>query len=577
VKFNKFVPVLRNANFSKAEPFFGGQAYDMMMEMGLQRMAMNISFYDFIKMDKNATECELRERINELRHAARKDAESGHGRKSRLAKHTIKMLDTIASVLLDETARDRYDHLVLGLRGKTEAIEDALIRFGDMAMTTRQIDRALAYYERAANLGCVKGMVKAGLAARETKCEDGYEKSAFWMNKAASLGDADAQYHLGMFYGEGLKGEDYPKMVDWQIFWLEKAHRQKHHLAQNALGLIYQHGHGVDVDENQAFFYFSRAAENGNADAMVHIGQMHLNVKKDHEMAMRWFKDAAKRNHAMAMTAIGQMIEKKEATDDRDAMFWYEKAMALGEPLAFYRAGAIFFHERIYEDAFKMFAIAADKGVAKAFFALGVMTEHGHGVKMDIEMATRYYVRSAQLGFAKAQCLIGIIYEKDDPVAAAHWYMKASENGHVDAQIRLGRMYAEGSGMPQNDEKALMWLERAAQSKDGKALCQLAYFHFKRGRVKECLVPLNESINTGYVLAEYLMGMVHMEENKTEAMFWLESAARKGCAPAQHQIGLVRLEEGNLIAAMKMFQMAIGQGYAESVRKVESMRSLRRT
>ncbi len=52
---------------------------------------------------------------------------------------------------------------------------------------------------------------------------------------------------------------------------------------------------------------------------------------------------------------------------------------------------------------------------------------------------------------------------KDYAVAFQHWRPLAEE-GHAEAQIGLGLMFAMGSGMPQDPVMAYMWLDLAAGS-----------------------------------------------------------------------------------------------------------------
>ena len=76
----------------------------------------------------------------------------------------------------------------------------------------------------------------------------------------------------------------------------------------------------------------------------------------------------------------------------------------------------------------------AEKGDAKAQFALGIMYRDGRGVAQD--------------------------YDK-----ALQWWRKAAELGLIDAQYALGNMYAGGSGVERNNVQAYMWYSIAASQK----------------------------------------------------------------------------------------------------------------
>ncbi len=78
--------------------------------------------------------------------------------------------------------------------------------------TVKDLNQAIACYERSANQGEVLAMRDLGNIYRMEKPNSGLSNS--WYRKAADLGDPDAQYELG--------GSQ----------WLEKAMQQKHHLAR---------------------------------------------------------------------------------------------------------------------------------------------------------------------------------------------------------------------------------------------------------------------------------------------------------------------------------------------------------
>ena len=58
--------------------------------------------------------------------------------------------------------------------------------------------------------------------------------------------------------------------------------------------------------------------------------------------------------------------------------------------------------------------------------------------------------------------------EKDDGDAV--WYFReAAIQGHADAQFRLGLMYEEGNGIPQDFQSAHVWFNIAAGNDSKKA------------------------------------------------------------------------------------------------------------
>jgi len=102
---------------------------------------------------------------------------------------------------------------------------------------------------------------------------------------------------------------------------------------------------------------------------------------------------------------------------------------------------------------------------------MGFMYKKGHGVPKDYKTAMKWFTLAAEQGVAKAQYNIGVMYDKGHGVpkdykTAVKWYTLAVEQGHAKAQYNLGLMYAKGKGVPQNNVYAYMWGNLAASNGD---------------------------------------------------------------------------------------------------------------
>lgn len=63
-------------------------------------------------------------------------------------------------------------------------------------------------------------------------------------------------------------------------------------------------------------------------------------------------------------------------------------------------------------------------------------------------------------------------------VKAINWFIKAAEQGYAEAQFKLGVMYSEGQGVPQNDVLTLMWIYLSAESESSKVKAFTEAFKF---------------------------------------------------------------------------------------------------
>jgi len=134
------------------------------------------------------------------------------------------------------------------------------------------------------------GDSEKGLAAYNSTDYD--TAFAIWQPLAES-GDTDAQYGLGMMYGNGF-GVDMDDAL--AIKWYGSAAEQGHAGAQCNLAVMHQNGWGVPLNEEEAVRLFSQAAEQGVAEAMVALGRhyaMDFSEAYDPVAAYKWFGLAA--------------------------------------------------------------------------------------------------------------------------------------------------------------------------------------------------------------------------------------------------------------------------------------------
>lgn len=109
--------------------------------------------------------------------------------------------------------------------------------------------------------------------------------------------------------------------------------------AQLRLGTLYYMGRGVPEDEKQAIFYWKKAASQGSADAMFHLGSAFLfgnqaarTVPDPDREAATWYFQAASAGHADAQYHLGLLfLAGKGVIDSRtEAARWMRKASAQG-------------------------------------------------------------------------------------------------------------------------------------------------------------------------------------------------------------------------------------------------------
>jgi TPR repeat protein len=183
--------------------------------------------------------------------------------------------------------------------------------------------------------------------------------------------------------------------------------------AQFEVGLAYETGMNVKVDEAEAARWFRQAALQGNVEAQYHLARLVARgargLKQDLDTALKLYQDAASRGHAQAMNALGQAYQQGKGTeaDLAKAAEWYGKAADLRLADAQNNLGMLYLEgkgvTRDLARAFKLFESAAAQNDPWGLNNLGGMYEMGWGTTVDATRALELYRQSLAQGNAKAQ------------------------------------------------------------------------------------------------------------------------------------------------------------------------------
>jgi uncharacterized protein len=216
----------------------------------------------------------------------------------------------------------------------------ALINLGNMAYLHElpgEEEQALSYYQQAVELAdsiSLKRLAYRGMwlcYANGRGVEKDWEKALFWGVKTAECGNVEDQYELAMNYGYHSPHPDDRQAA----YWFEKAALLGHADAQLKLGHFYHAGRGVPRDYEKALHWFRLSAEQGNPHAINNVGDAYyhgLGVEQNYEEAFRWIENAAHFAQKNAMLMMGEMLYngKGVAQDHKSGLEWIRKAVEAG-------------------------------------------------------------------------------------------------------------------------------------------------------------------------------------------------------------------------------------------------------
>jgi len=174
--------------------------------------------------------------------------------------------------------------------------------------------------------------------------------------------------------------------------------------------------------------------------------------------------------------------------------------------------------------------------------------------RADGENRLALVLKAAELGCDQAQYDLGLWYlhytstdyVQKDYAQAAFWLEKAAEQGNMDAQLKLGLMYLEGQGVPQDDDVALAWIRKSAEQEHEWAYSQLGMMYLEGRSVsqsdEEAAACFLKAAKLEDFDATYQLGVMYLEgrgvlQDDEQACFWIRKAAEMGGRDAQALLG----------------------------------------
>ncbi len=189
-------------------------------------------------------------------------------------------------------------------------------------------------------------------------------RAAFYIARA-KMGDAAAQYNVGVLYAQGLGlVQDYASAATW----FRAAAAQGNVAAEYDLGVLYAQGLGVAANQTEAINWYHSASAQDHPAAEFNLALAYATgsgTSQDFAAAARWYQKAAAQGLAPAMVNLAILYEAGNGVDRSpvDAYAWYNAAGERGEDAAKARAGELFqqFNDR---DKARAEGLAATIGAA---------------------------------------------------------------------------------------------------------------------------------------------------------------------------------------------------------------------
>jgi TPR repeat protein len=275
-----------------------------------------------------------------------------------------------------------------------------------------------------------------------------------------------AMYLLGTIYQEGLaRGDHYKEPLrdkpDYHEanFWFQRAAEAGDVEAMIAMADAYKRGHGVAQDPVRSNEWMKRAADAGNVQAMIHLGACTwkgYGAAKDERKAQSWFDQALCTDPGCSLSIAEQLFEEEDPSTHAPAFPLFLKAAEGGDKSVMERVASLYA---------RGLGVSKDEAKADGWLRRRVAKDEGgwHSYTLGEEF------------------LAGKSFPRD-PVKAIGWLRMAAEKGNPRAMWMLGEAYAVGEGVPLNEARAEEWFQKAIDAGWGRARFDLAYWWLRWDR-----------------------------------------------------------------------------------------------
>ena len=316
--------------------------------------------------------------------------------------------------------------------------------------------RSFEYFKKAYNLGHIDAALNLGNCYEKGKGTNKDLKAAIeCYNYALNKGCNSGAYYLGFLYMDaGDTGNE--------KLYFAKAAEMKHPHGTAVYGIILQQ----EGKLAQAFEYFKKAKELGNAQGALLLGDCYENgkgIEKNIDMAVECYKLALEKGDSRGANDLGYLY--KDLGDIEKAKFYFSKSMELNDSIGFNMYGTCLEEEENYTEAFKYYQKGYELNDEVAAWKLGSLYQRGFGTQKDLLKAFELYKFAVDKGSETALRKIALLCKDDDFKGVDEFtkfkYLKmADDAGYEGYCCALAEHYYYGEGVEKNIHKCLEYVEK---------------------------------------------------------------------------------------------------------------------
>jgi TPR repeat protein len=242
--------------------------------------------------------------------------------------------------------------------------------------------------------------------------------------------------------------------------------------------------------------------------------------------------------------------------------------------------------QNLTADEVQEFVSAAEAGMPVSTYEIGRAYLLGRGVPVDLEKGRMWLDRAAQNGSLDAQMLLGADYLSGttlpkDPQLASKYLLQAARQQHAVgrlqssqalAQYWIASMYEQGRGLEKSHDKAIQFLQMAANNGSSPAQFALASLYndgtggVTMDKAHACQL-FEKAADQGNVKAMHNVGYCYQsgiggKKDENRAIDYYTKAAEAGSTRSQRNLGIAYGELGQ--AEKSYFWLRVAESFGDT-------------
>jgi TPR repeat protein len=248
-------------------------------------------------------------------------------------------------------------------------------------------------------------------------------------------------------------------------------------------------------------------------------------------------------------------------------------------------------------DEVQELSTVSDAGMPISTYEVGRAYLLGRGVPVDMEKGRMWLDRAAQKGSLDAQMLLGAGYLSGtnlpkDPQLACKYLLQAAQQQNVVGRLRVSQalaqywvalMFEQGRGVEKSHEKAIQYLQMAANNGSSPAQFDLAGMYndgtggMTMDKVRACQL-FERAADQGNVKALHNIGYCYQSgtggmKDDNKAIEFYRKAAEAGSVRSEHNLGIVYGQLGNAEKSYFWLRVAESSGDTENKTLIDTVKA----